>query len=70
MNLYYLYVLAVVYYPFHCGFACTVSRIVMSGCHFLHVIALIIFSFLKLLRLSERNMLGKRLLQSTKNAFY
>ena len=58
MNLYYLLLLAVVYCTFHCGFACTVSRIVMSGCHFLHVTALIIFSFCKALKIIREEYAG------------
>ena len=58
MNLYYILLLAVVYDTFHCGFACTVSRIVMSGFHFLHVIALIIFSFCKALKIIREEYAG------------
>ena len=58
MNLHYLLVLAVVYHTFHCGFACTVSRIVMSGCYFLHVIAVILFSFCKALKIIREEYAG------------
>lgn len=59
MNLYYLSVLTVVYYTFHCGFACIVcARIEMSGCNFLHVIALILFSFCKALKIIREEYAG------------